>query len=449
MLLYGASGFRAASAELAGKPVVVGRSADLRLDDDTIEKKHARFTLRDGKVFVAPIGRAAILLGADPVSKETEVPPGDIVLLARSAVVFVAADPQQKPSQQARKVIKEIVYYQRDRLLVRLLELHAPPLVLLALDAVRFLPALRLHAVAHALRPILGALAERPDAPPSEQIAAIEACLAAEKPISPVLAEREARERREAAAAALPPPPPLDEDADPELSSAPGVLTRAWHLAPSKEDVGHGFSHGAPPIDPSRWPRSPRDGAPMTHLGTMLVPAEYRTAGPDKVAISVFQADDHVRPRADAPPSGESDATLLEDEIGGSYAVQWLDGETFARGPGRDAPEGAHAKPPQFLRLRARLGDPNVGKVIPDWDKPPGDYVRPDSKKGEELALARFDFPNSRVRAHFGGTSFAVDNFAGSLGPFYLALEDDFGGANFGGGNAVLDLARMCIVFGS
>jgi hypothetical protein len=30
----------------------------------------------------------------------------------------------------------------------------------------------------------------------------------------------------------------------------------------------------------------------------------------------------------------------------------------------------------------------------------------------------------------------------------YLALEDDFGGANFGGGNAVLDLAQQRIEFG-
>jgi hypothetical protein len=184
----------------------------------------------------------------------------------------------------------------------------------------------------------------------------------------------------------------------------------------------------------------------MTHLATLLVPAEYRVAAPDKIAIALFQADDHVRPHTLGARDPEEHATLLEDAIGGSYALLWLDAETFARGPGRDAPEGVHLKAPQFLRLRARLGDPNVGKVIPDHE--PGDYVTPDSEEGQALALDRFSFPNSRILVHFGGTSFAVDNFAGGLGPFYVAIEHGLGGANFGGGNAVLDLARQRIVFG-
>lgn len=446
--LHGVSGFGVASAELAGKPVVVGRSGDLRLPDDTIEKKHARFTLRDGKVLVAPIGRAEVFLGDRALSGETEVAPGDIVLLSRFAAVFVASGPQQESSRQAREALKVLSGYQRDRVLVRLLEVPVPGLVRLAYQTVCVIPPLRLRAVASVLRQALDALAQRPDAP-QDLLAALASQLEADKPLPAVFADEEARERRRAAAAALPPPPPLDEEADPEASAGTGTPTRAWHLVPSEADVGHGFSHGAPPIDPARWPRSPRDGVPMAHLATLLVPAEYRAAGPDKVAISVFQADDHVRPRVEGAPAHEGDAIVLEDGIGGSYALLWHNASAFARGPGRDAPEGVHPEAPRFLRLRARLGDPNVGKVIPDWDDDPGDYVTPDSDQGQALALDRLGFPNSRILAHFGGTSFACDNFAGGLGPVYLALEDDFGGANFGGGNAVLDLARQRIEFGS
>jgi hypothetical protein len=449
--LHGASGFGAASAELVGKPVVVGRSGDLRLEDDTIEKKHARFTLRDGKVFVAPMGSGAIFLGSAPLSGQTEVAPGDVVILAKFAAVFVAASPEQEPSRKGREAVDMLFGYQRDRVLVRLLELPSPKLVQLALEMVRAIPPLRLQAVEPLVRAALDALSRRADAPPKEQLEALAIHLAADKPKPAVFVEQEAAERRRAAEAARPPPPPLDEDADPEASARVGAPTRAWHLVPAEREVGHGFCFGAPPIDPSRWPRSPRDGAPMAHLGTLLVPAEYRVAGPYKIAIALFQADDHVRPRAPGAAGAvtpEGDATLLEDGIGGSYALLWLDAETFARGPGRGAPEGVILKTPQFLRLRARLGDPNVGKVIPDWDDDPGDYIRPDSEEGQALALDRFAFPHSRIRVHFGGTSFAVDNFARGLGPFYVAIEDDFGGANFGGGNAVLDLARQRIVFG-
>ena len=444
--LHGVSGFGVASAELTGKPVMVGRSGDLRLVDDTIEKKHARFTLRDGKVLVTPMGRAAVFLGDQALSGETEVAPGDIVLLSNFAAVFVAGEPQQEPSRRASKALQVLSGYRRDRVLVRFLELPAPGLVRLALQTVRAIPLLRLHVVASVLRPVLDALAQRPDAPSQDQLAALASYLEADKPLPAVFVEEEARERRRATAAALPPPPPLDEEADPEVST--GAPTRAWHLVPSEADVGHGFSHGAPPIDPARWPRSPRDGAPMAHLATLLVPAEYRAAGPDRVAISVFQANDHVRRRIEGAPTHEGDAIVLEDGIGGSYALLWHDANTFARGPGCDAPEGVHPEAPRFLRLRARIGDPNVGKVIPDWDDDPGDYVTPYSDQGQALALDRLSFPNSRILAHFGGTSFACENFAGGFGPVYLALEGDFGGAKFGGGNAVLDLAQQRIEFG-
>ena len=446
--LHAASGFSTASIELARKPVVVGRSGDLRLEDDTIEKKHARFTLREGKLFVAPMGRAAVLLRKQtPLPGETEIAPGDVVLLSTFAAVFVAETVQQEPSRQAREALEALLAYQRDRVLVRLLELPAPRLVQLAFGSVREIPPLRLQAVAPLLRSVLDRLARQSGGLAPEQLAELEAQLSADRPLPTGLAAREASERRFAAARRA--PPPLDEEGDPEASAGSGTPTRAWHLVPADTDVGHGFSHGAPPIEPSRWPRSPRDGVPMTHVATLLVPAEYRAAGPEKVAIAIFQADDHVRARVEGAPRHEGDAMLLEDAIGGSYALVWLDAAAFARGPGGLAPEGVHPGAPQFLRLRARTGDPNIGKVIPDWDDEAGEYVAPDSEEGEAMMLSRFSFPNSRILAHFGGTSFACDNFARGLGPVYLALEHRFGGANFGGGNAVIDLARRRVRFGS
>ncbi len=449
MFLHGASGFSVASKELVGKPVVVGRSGDLRLEDDTLEKKHARFTLRDGKVFVAKMGQGAVFLGSEPLSSETEVAPGDVVILAKFAAVFVAASPLQKPSPKAQKALEMLLNYQRDRVLVRLLQLPAPMLVDLAFDMVRAIPALRLKSVEVLVRAAIETLLRQGDERWKGRIEALLAQLGADMPKAAVFVDQEAQERRRRAATEV--PLPLDEEADPEgsgLSSSEGVPTRAWHVVPAETDVGHGFAFGAPPISAEQWPRSPRDGVPMAHLATLLVPKEYRVFGPENVAIALFQADDHARPHLPGHERNQ-EGVLLEDEIGGTYAMVWLATETFRRGPSGAAPEGVPLSPPQFLCLRARIGDPNVGKVIPDWDDDAGSYVTADSDEGQAIRLGRFSFPKSRVRAHFGGTSFAVDNFAGGLGPFYLAMEDGFGGANFGGGNAVLDLARRRIVFGS
>ncbi|EYF04148.1 Hypothetical protein CAP_4831 [Chondromyces apiculatus DSM 436] len=474
MWLHGAGGLETASVELAGKPVVVGRSGDLKLDD-MIEKKHARFVLRDGKVLVSVLGKGDVWLGDQRISGETALAPGDMVLLSTSAAVFVAGDADQAPTALARASLKRLASFNRsERALVRLLEVPVPGLFTRVLDEVRKMPEDRIHAVASILKPVLERLAARPDAPPETQLAYLWAVLGSEKPAfkSAVLVAEEERARREAVDAAAPPPPPVDEEADPELLGGKTVPTRAWHTVPSEKNVGHGFSGGVPPIALTAWPRSPRDGAPMAHLGTVLVPAEYRVRGPEKVAIALFQADDHTQKEVEGAPRHEGDALVLEDEIGGTYAVIWLDAATFARGPGSEVrkgsegsevgevPEGAKIEATAFLQLRARVGDPNVGKVIPGWyddddddeedeDGAAGKYVTPESPEGEALGLSRYSFHTSKALLHFGGTSVACDDYAEGLGPFYVGIEDGFGDANFGGGNAVLDLAREKIVFSS
>src|SRR4051794_10747172 len=71
----------------------------------------------------------------------------------------------------------------------------------------------------------------------------------------------------------------------------------AFDIAYSGDDgVGaDGYAFGRPPgVGSVQWPRSRVNGLPMAHLFTVRVPEEYRCAGPDYVALSLFQADDHV-----------------------------------------------------------------------------------------------------------------------------------------------------------
>ena len=451
--LHGAGGASAPSLALTDRPVTVGRSGDLRLEDDALEKKHARFVRRDGRLFVAPLGRAGVAVGDQPISAESEVKPGDLVLLSASAAVFVAAGAEQVPSERARDAVGRLASDHRDRVLVRLLALPSAGLVEVVRDKLGTLPGARLRAVAGALRQVHKAVAgQPPDAPVHTLLERLLREATSDRPLPPTEAElrEQERRRRHAAEAAAAAPPPIDEEADPEQSSGTGAPTRAWHLLPSPQDVGHGFSHGVPPIPAATWPRSPRDGAPMKHLGTLLVPAEYRVAGPERVAIALFQADDHTtRPVAGAPRHA-GEACILADGIGGTYGLIWLDRQTFQKGQGHEVPDGITPSPPRPLALRARLGDPNVGLVIPDWDDDDASpYVKLGTPQWDALALSRYDFQTSRALAHFGGTSVACDNFARGLGPFYLGIEHAFGDANFGGGNAVLDLARQEIEFGS
>jgi hypothetical protein len=90
------------------------------------------------------------------------------------------------------------------------------------------------------------------------------------------------------------------------------------------------------------------------------------------------------------------------------------------------------------IAIGVRDGDPNVGKAPRDHllhKHELGDYVAPFGNISERLqALSG--------RNHLGGTMFP-SQWTPKFSPTYLEIEEHFGGFNFGGGNAQLDLATM------
>lgn len=92
------------------------------------------------------------------------------------------------------------------------------------------------------------------------------------------------------------------------------------------------------------------------------------------------------------------------------------------------------------IAMSVRSGDPNVGRPPRDHllhKDELGDYVAPSGKQAETLGLDRLSGRN-----HLGGTMFPCQ-WTPRFGPFYLEIEEHFGGFNFGGGNAQLDLETM------
>jgi hypothetical protein len=244
----------------------------------------------------------------------------------------------------------------------------------------------------------------------------------------------------------------------------------------------------APAIDVDAWPRSPQTGFPMAHLLTLALPPEYRRKGAELVGIALFQADDHVAvptPGANETltsgvAAGEGaffaalaraharrhpEAVDLTDLIGGHFVLVWLrEGEL--RGPrtapppddrasapavatGQNLNAWDHAEPEVSIWLAPRAFDPNAGKApVEVWsddedegsESPSADpegYVDVVLSKVEKL---RAFFDEHHGRSHLGGTCLPVQAMPEGLTPWFLELEDEVGGANFGGGNMQLDL---------
>jgi hypothetical protein len=419
------------------RPVVIGRGGDVRVSEDQIEKKHARFALRDGRLFVAPLGKARVSVGKRPVSAEVELAAGDAVLLSGFVAVYVEGDEpaaaSAAPSACLREAFELLVGYGRtDRLLAHALASASHALVRAAYEALSSAPAIRLGTVASHVR---AAIERAPLAASFGGFPSLRALLDAPPPPSAVLVDAERRAR---ATAATSHDDPIDESADPEHDGGQSAPTKAWNVRPTSRDVGHGWCFGAPPFAAVEWPRSPHDGAPMRHLATLLVPAEYRARGPQRVAVAIFQADEPLRRSAAPLPPGEGDVQLLEDSIGRLLALCWLERERFARGPSDDLPAGVVAHPPGYLELRARKGDGNVGKPIADDDAL--DEGGRDEASGAAPGGSAYSWSIHAVPAHFGGTAINLDNRAAGYGPVYLELEDGFGGASFGGDNAQIEL---------
>lgn len=112
--------------------------------------------------------------------------------------------------------------------------------------------------------------------------------------------------------------------------------------------------------------------------------------------------------------------------------LPWLPGEGRSAGLATAFP----------IRAIQREDDPNVGKPAREWEHECKDsgYIRPyTSEEGKALRLERFSGRN-----HLGGTMFPMQGYA-EFGPFYLEFEEDFGGFNFGSGNAQIDLEKMAL----
>ena len=233
----------------------------------------------------------------------------------------------------------------------------------------------------------------------------------------------------------------------------------------------------------------------MAHLLTLELPLEYRRKGPDLVGLALFQADDHVA----TPTPGAREALMtgvashtsallaslvrahgarhpqrvdLVDLIGGHFAVLWLRDEEL-RGP-RTAPPADdrdptspvetgqnmnawdHTKPELAVWLAERSFDPNAGKAPTegsiydddnddDADGPPPPYEPSDAYV--DVVLTRVEklkafYEEHHGRSHLGGTCLPVQQLPEGLTPWFLELENDIGGANFGGGNLQYDLER-------
>ena len=90
------------------------------------------------------------------------------------------------------------------------------------------------------------------------------------------------------------------------------------------------------------------------------------------------------------------------------------------------------------IAVNVRQGDPNVGRPPRDpilHKDEIGDYLAPVGEAGQRLRpLAG--------RNHLGGTMFP-SQWTPKFSPTYLEIEEHFGGFNFGGGNAQLDLVTM------
>jgi hypothetical protein len=224
------------------RPVVIGRGGDVRVCEDQIEKKHARFALRDGRLFVAPLGKARVSVGKRPVSAEVEIAAGDVVLLSGFVAVYVEGDEpaaaSAAPSACLREAVEHLVGYGRtDRLLAHALASASPALVRAAYEALSEAPAIRLGTVASHLR---AAIERAPLAASFGGFPSLRALLDAPPPPSAVLVDAERR----------PPAPPshdapIDESADPEHDGGQSAPTKAWNVRPTSRDVGHGWCHGA------------------------------------------------------------------------------------------------------------------------------------------------------------------------------------------------------------
>ncbi|NYF23131.1 hypothetical protein HDC36_004621 [Xanthomonas sp. JAI131] len=100
------------------------------------------------------------------------------------------------------------------------------------------------------------------------------------------------------------------------------------------------------------------------------------------------------------------------------------------------------------FKLSARANDPNAGKPPREYfgDTPgDGDYQPFHYWLDGEIATENYrehDWAAGHAANHLGGTMRPVQNVP-EFSPYYIGFEEEFGGYNFGGGNAQLDFKDM------
>ena len=127
--------------------------------------------------------------------------------------------------------------------------------------------------------------------------------------------------------------------------------------------------------------------------------------------------------------------TVFECQVGDWENVADLKKRYWYRVFGHVPEIGHHA---YGISISVREGDPNVGRPPRDHllhRSDLGDYIAPYGNNDESLR-------HLSGRNHLGGTMFP-SQWTPKFTPTYLEIEEHFGGFNFGGGNAQLDLATM------
>ena len=133
---------------------------------------------------------------------------------------------------------------------------------------------------------------------------------------------------------------------------------------------------------------------------------------------------------------GSARATF-DFHIGSYDSIEEIAKKEWYRRFGRVPAIGHHA---YAIGIIARDGDPNVGHPPRDQilhKNELGGYIPPYCKEAEPFDLAQLS-----TRNHLGGTMFP-EQWTPKFSATYLEIEEHFGGFNFGGGNAQLDLATM------
>lgn len=236
-----------------------------------------------------------------------------------------------------------------------------------------------------------------------------------------------------------------------------------------------------PGIATHRWPRSRVTGFPLLHVLTMRLPAPYRRRGPELTGIAYFASsetflrseiadllaaeavpeqaaarDPFLRGLADYFADRHPHEELRTDILGSTHAlVRLTDTELAGRStaPDRHLPAGVgegnnaaadwgdsawfRTVPAVGLWLAPRQDDPNTGKA-PTEDPSVDGYVQ--AWELVDAGLASEEQLDAWSSSHLGGTCFPVQAMPADLTPWYLELEDDVAGVNYGGGLAQIDL---------